>query len=66
MEKIGEKPDWNECDASNRRENEATIDALMSAKISPEEFKPEKDSSWQGISFEEWIKYVMDGKTPRP
>jgi hypothetical protein len=68
MEVRGETPDWNQCDLRNVSRKEKTIANLIREKfrVFAQEFYPIKGKSWKGISFKQWLDYVMGSKVKRP
>lgn len=67
MEIRGKTLDWDKCSFFNHKENEMGVQEIIQrTRIAPKEFWPAGQSSWQGLSFEEWMKYVMGDEVKRP
>ena len=60
MEMNDQIPDWNQCPL-NSEENKKRVEKIIkSSLIFPEEFQPYDQPSWDGLSFKEWMGYVMN------
>ncbi len=59
MEVEGKLPSWDRC-PFNKGKNRTVIKKIIAtSKIFPEEFSPPGQSSWKGMSFKKWFKYIM-------
>lgn len=59
MEMQKQTPDWNEC-SYNCEKNKSNIRTISRKyRAFPKEFWPDEESSWAGIPFKRWMRYVM-------
>jgi len=59
MKRENERPDWNSCYLNNECNRDALDLIAGRLVIFPSEFKPKNGKIWEGIKFEDWLKYVM-------
>ncbi len=59
MERGGDVPNWDSC-SLNCGDKKALIFVKKYYKIFPKEFWPQGESSWKGLSFSRWWKYIME------
>ena len=64
METAGKVPNWDTCPISG--DVDMGLFLSMSITTFPDEFDPAGASSWKGMPFDQWVRYVMDDHTPRP
>jgi len=66
METRGQIPDWEKCFSIREDFRSALEESMDTLRVFPEEFRPEDQSSWNGMPFRQWMEYVMDGNIERP
>lgn len=70
MEIHGKIPDWNQYDLNvlQKEKAEKAIANLVREKfrVYPKEFFPDKGKTWKGLSFKQWLDYVMGDKVKKP
>lgn len=61
MEIQGQEPNWYKC-PFNTEENRKKSEELIKnekGQVFPEEFHPPAAQAWEGISFKQWINYIL-------
>ena len=71
MELLGKRPDWNQCNLNTLQEKRARRKSMKNLTrrkimVCPKEFYPGADKNWKGLSFGQWLRYVMSDKVERP
>jgi len=62
MELKGQTVDWSSCPYNTPKNREALAEVADSIRIYPNEFRPDV-AEWPGISFRQWLRYVMSQPT---
>jgi len=60
MEFEGDVPNWNRCPLNKGKYSILIKKIMATSKIFPEEFSPPGQSSWKGMPFKKWYKYIME------